>query len=559
MNPPIPQFDKRHKFVLLGVALTGMLIRILDGIHTPVFMDELPILYNVAHFLNEKTLTPIHFSYPTFFSYLVSLPIIITFSGLYFFHQYPLSGLSDGAWLEFIFHQFRDSLIMSGRAVSLIAFCVILWLMYRLARRFFGFIPLLISFAFLSFDPLGGRFVAYSRYALPDVTAALWVTLGFLCCLHYLETCHCRWLWAASFVIGLAISTKYNAGMAVVPLVLTLLIRPPRQRGKIWLQVTGFGILGLFAGSPAMLWAAGQYIRGYIWESRHMADGHLGANDIDYWWVAKALWNYKTMMLPVILVTLIFRFVKHRTQDWVFLAFILSSFMIIGRFEKKAMHYFIFLMPVLALFIGLTMNEIWQPCHRSKWASKVFILITAALFFIYPGYRIMKMTHRDLQPDNRLLAESWVRENIQPESRLLLDPLSMQNLISIGQRDSTINRFVRLKSPFVDQVRAFYARLPVYRIENIRCFWDNRDLLNPLETDYVIVSSQNFERFFTEDRNRWPDPGTALYAQFIRRREFYEYLFSSPRCALVMTFKTMTGPEVRIYRMLPPIVGQGTH
>jgi hypothetical protein len=558
MNPPNPLFNKIQKSVLLGVALTGIFIRILDGIHSPVFMDELPILYNVAHFLNEKTLTPIHFSYPTFFSYLVSLPVILTFSGNYLLHHYPLSGLTDGAWLEFVFHQFRDSLIMSGRVVSLIAFCLILWTLYRFARRFFGFIPLLIAFAFLSFDPLGGRFVAYSRYALPDVTAALWVTGGFLCCIYYLETCQYRWLWAASFIIGLAISTKYNAGMAVVPLVLTLLIRPPSHRVKVWLQVSGFGVLGLLAGSPAMLWAAGPYIRGYLWESRHMAEGHLGANDVDYWWVVKALWNYKTMMLPVILVTLIFRSVKHRTWDWLFLAFILSSFIVIGRFEKKAFHYFIFLMPVLALFIGQTMSEIWQSCRRITWVSVAFILMTAALFFIYPGYRIIKMTHRDLQPDNRIVAETWIRKNIQPESRLLLDPLVMQNLISVEQRDSTINRFVQMNSAFVEQVRAHFARVPVYQIENIRLLWDHTDPLNRLKTDYIIVSSQNFERFFIADRNRWPDPGTALYTQFIRRKQFYEDLFTWPQTVLVMDFQTTTGPEIRIYRMLPSGTGQET-
>ena len=95
MNPPNHQFDPLQKRVLLVIALTGIVIRILDGFRVPVFMDELPILYNVAHFLNDKTLVPIHFSYPTFFSYLVSLPIILTFTGLYFLHQYPLSGLAD--------------------------------------------------------------------------------------------------------------------------------------------------------------------------------------------------------------------------------------------------------------------------------------------------------------------------------------------------------------------------------------------------------------------------------------------------------------------------------
>ena len=448
-----------------------------------------------------------------------------------------------------VFNRFRDSLILGGRVVSLVAFILILWILYKLARRFFGFIPVLIAFAILSFDPLGGRFVAYSRYALPDVTAALLVTGGFLSCIFYLETRHHRWLRAASFIIGLGISTKYNAGMAVVPLILALLIEPPLHPIRSWFQVIGFGILGLFAGSPAMLWVPGQYIQGYLWEARHMASGHLGANDVDYWWVVKTLWHYKTMMLPVILITLIFRFVKHRKQDWIFLAFILSSFLIIGRFEKKAIHYFIFLFPVLALFIGQTMKEIWQSCRRARWMTAAFIVLTAVLFFIYPGYRIIKMTVRDLHPDNRRLAESWIRDNIQPESRLLLDPLVIQNLISVEERDSTINRFTEMKSAFVKQVGEAYEQSPVYHISDIRDVWDANNFLDGLRPEYIIVSSQNFERFFIENRARWPEPGTGLYMQFIHRRQFYRRLFTWPKAALIKSFRTSTGPEIRIYHI----------
>ena len=558
MNPPNGRFDPIQKRILLVIALTGIIIRILDGIRVPVFMDELPILYNVAHFLNDKTLIPIHFSYPTFFSYLVCLPVVLTFAGLYLLHQYPLSGLADSAWLGFVFNRFRDSLILGGRFVSLAAFVLILWILYKFARRFFGYIPLLIAFALLSLDPFGGRFVAYSRYALPDVTAALWVTGGFLCCIFYLETKHHRWLWAASFIIGLGISTKYNAGMAVVPLILTLLIQPPSHPVRRWLQVTGFGFLGLFAGSPAMLLVPGNYIQGYLWESRHMASGHLGANDVDYWWVVKTLWDYKTMMLPVIFITLIFRFVKQRKQDWLFLAFFLSSFIIIGRFEKKAIHYFIFLFPVLALFIGRTMNEIWHFCRRVRWGSAAFIVLTAVLFFIYPGYRITKMTVRDMHPDNRRLAESWIRDNIRSESRLLLDPLVMQNLISVEHRDSTINRFTEMNSALVKRVRTAYEQGPVYHITDIRKVWDTNIFLNGLRPEYIIVSSQNFERFFIENRTHWPDPGTALYTQFIRRRHFYKQLFTWPKAVLVKSFRTSTGPEIRIYHVLASDTGKET-
>ena len=69
------------KYVGLIVIFLALVIRVLDGIRVPLYMDEVPLLYNISHFISNKTILPEHFSYPTFFSYLMIIPVLILFFG----------------------------------------------------------------------------------------------------------------------------------------------------------------------------------------------------------------------------------------------------------------------------------------------------------------------------------------------------------------------------------------------------------------------------------------------------------------------------------------------
>lgn len=547
----IPGNEKRIEIAkwaaLFCVALIGVVIRILDGVRTPIFMDEMPILYNAAHLIKEHTLVPIHFSYPTFFSYIMILPVGFTFIILYCISGYPLSGLTNSQWVTFLFNVFQDRLMLSGRLLSVIAFAGILWIIYRLGMKKFGFVSLLFAFIFLAVDPLGGRFVAYSRYALPDVTAAFWVTLGLLFCIKYIDNPRIPVLRAAAFVIGLGISTKYNAAMAVVPLIVTFLSVRPRKWYLVLIQLAMFCILGVIAGSPGLLWAPQKYYEGYLWESRHMAEGHLGTNGIIYWWVIQYIWQCGTWMLPIIVLAVIISFVRRQKQDWIFLSLIISSFLVIGRFEKKSIHYFLFLYPALALYIGSAMSFFLLRLHH-RWSRMIFILLAAYLFAIYPGYRIARMVKRDLMVDNRISAEKWIEKNIPSEKQLLLDPLMFTHLISKIDREQSIESFRNFGNPFLKNIESYFQSRPVFELMNIRDFWESLDTLDMHSADYLILSSANYQRFFVDDRSRWPEKDTDLYTLFIQRRQFYQFIFNNPSQFLpIQTFDGPAGPTIRIY------------
>jgi hypothetical protein len=527
------------------ITAAGMAMRILDGIKVPVFMDEIPILYNVAHFISDRTLTPVHFSYPSLFSLLAVIPTVCIFIVGYLMQGYPVSGLGDSTWLGFLFRMQQDRLVFGGRIVSMVAFAGILWFLYRKGRRSYGFVPLLIGFAMLSFDPLGGLWIQYSRYALPDVTAAFWVTMGMLLCFETVSDNKNR-LVMASFVIGLGISTKYNAAMAVFPLLVTWIINNPLKRLTALPRMLGSGLAGFVLGSPAMLWASQNYWAGYLWESRHMADGHLGAYDVNYLWIFRHIQACGTWMLPFIVLALLTAVIRREKKDWIFLALFIPSFLVIGRFEKKSIHYFFFLYPVLALFIGRFISIVWSACSR-RWMKLGLGVLIAALFLVYPGYRALKMIKRDWITDNRLLAETWIERHIPSGSRLVLDHHMFTHLMTPEDQEF-IQSFIESENPHRDLAKSFLNR-PYFQIVPLQRVHRSPDTLAILNPDYIIISGQNYRRLFEEDSTRIPDKDSPLYREFILQKTFFASLMAkNSRYRLVQNIAGPAGGDVRIYR-----------
>ncbi len=531
------------------IILLGLVIRVLDGVRIPLFIDEVPILYNVAHFVKEQTLIPTHFNYPTFFSYLIAIPVMAVFVLFYVVSGFPLSGLTDAPWMGFLFSSKLSLLAYGGRIVSLVFSLGTVYLIIRYGRRRFGLVAGLWAGIILCIDPFGGRFLAYSRYCLPDVTAVFLVTLGMVLCFQYLENGRGRALYLAALAVGLAISTKYNVGMAVIPLLLTPLIQ---REKKLWKTMALAGLLvagGFLLGSPGWVLVPKKFIQGYLFEARHMAAGHLGAHDIDWIWVFVRLWGLKTYILPFAILAVGYSILKREKEDILILALIIPSFLVIGRFEKKSIHYFLFLYPMVALLMGRWISEMGRLIPTRMW-KQVFTLACGLLFILYPSYRMGLMIRRDLMVDNRIAAQEWVQRNVPGGSTIVMDPLTLRNLMDVDTNAKTVEALKQTGSALWQEARRFYESKPAYRISSIRDIWEDQTSLDTLQADYVMVSYENYGRFFTDNPHQVPDAVSPLYGEYHRKKAFYFYLFDEHHHPFrhAKTFDTIAGPEVKIFK-----------
>ena len=545
--------DKWFNKLFFAILLIGFLVRFLDGIRVPLFIDELPILYNVAHFAKHRTVIPIHFYYPTFFSYLITFPVMAVFGIFYLMSGYPLSGLLDAPWVGFLFDEKLSLMAHGGRLVSALLSTATIYLVIRFARQRFGSAAALLAGVILAIDPFGGRYVTYSRFCLPDATAVFLVTLGMILCFQYLRQGGRRTLHIAALVFGLAISTKYNAGMAVIPLMLTPLMR--REAG--WWKtvfVSGLCLLaGFLVGSPGWLLVPKQFADGYLFEARHMAAGHLGAHDIDWLWIFIRLWQLKTYILPFAVLAVGYAFIRREKEDILIIALIVPSVLYIGQFEKKSIHYFLFLFPMTALLMGRWAIAVWNRLSIQTWRW-TFAVLCGIVFIVYPSYRMGLMIRRDMMKDNRILAQTWVEINVPKDTRIALDVITLRALIDADAAAERIETIKNANSPMWEEVRRYYSEKSTFRLMNIRQIWEDASALDTLKADYILASYENYGRFFTNTPQQIPDQSSPLYEEYHNKKAFYFALFdeSNPAFRFVKAFDSIAGPEVKIYKRILP-------
>lgn len=532
--------------ILIFIAL---IIRVLDGFRSPLDMDEMPILYNVAHFFKDKTIIPAHFSYPTFFSYLIIFPVAALFLLYYLLAGYPLSGLFDLQWMSFLFSFKLSLLVHGGRFVSICFTLCTIYLVFHWGWKRFGLGAGLIAGFILALDPCCGRYVSYSRLCVPDVTAAFWVTLGMILCFEFVEKGRIKLLSVSAFVLGFAINTKYNAGMALIPLLAALVIKKEGRNWKTILSTGGSFVLGFLIASPGWLIVPHLYIDGYLLEARHMTEGHLGAHAVDWLWVYGYLKNCNTLILPIIMLAVGYSIFKHEKGDILFLLLIVPSFLYIGQFEKKAIHYFLFLYPTLALYIGRSVQILGKRI-RSRIGMTLFIAVCSVLFVFNPLYRLSRMVRRDMMKDNRHSAEAWIEDTIPQGARIMVDRLTLQNLVDIEESQNQIRQFRASGSSFLVTVQQFYRERSAYRIVDIRDFWDDIEAFEKVNVNYIVISSSNYRRFFTANPNQIPGKSSPLYEEFHKKKTFYTNILEEDvhPYRLIKRFATIAGPEIRIYR-----------
>ncbi len=531
------------------IILLALIIRLLDGLRVPIYMDEIPLLYNVSHFIGHKTLLPEHFSYPTFFSYLMFFPVVTLFVGYYVIAGYPLSGLMDHQWMQFLFDQKLSLIVFGGRFVSFFLSMLTMIIVYFWAKKRYGLGTGLITVCILGLDPFGGHYVAFSRYALPEMTTAFLVTVGLLLCFEFLVNSQKEYLFFASFLIGLATSTKYNAGMAVIPLVCVPFLAGKERRWNRVLSTWGFFILGFVTGSPGWLIRPHRFIQGYVSVNNLLAMGHVGDQGVDWLWIFAQIWQRDTYVLPIVFLAVGYAIYKHSREDILFLFLVVPSFFYIGQLEKKSIHYFLFLYPILSLFMGRITSVIGQKL-RIPIVRQFFIFLCLILFFVNPLFRISKMVYRDMTLDNRIAAERWIQKKIPDESVIIIDPVIFRNLVDEDQALLDIKKFESSGSYYLEEVKSYYENRPLYHIRNIRNYWDhpNSFLENP--TDYIVISSSNYHRFFIQDSSQVPDHESLLYRGYQTQKAFYEKIFSEEghSLRLLKRFSGIAGSEVRIYQ-----------
>jgi hypothetical protein len=503
-----------------------------------VFIDEATVFYNILNFIEKRTIMPSYFNYPTFFSYLSIIPTCLV--GLVLYIKGILTIPQDFAVLAY----YLDSILpyLGARITSLVFGLLTILLLFKIGNRFFDKRTGLIAAAFLAFSKLH---IYYSGYALPEVTMTFFATCSLFFSLSALRSKSIRDYVLAGVFAGFTCSTKYNGALIILLILTTHLIHLYDEKRLLspykWINrkiiFSGMAfICAFFISSPGWILSPAIFWKSVVFEHAHMITGHLGSFGTIYIRHLILFWTWERIISVFFGLGLFYAMFRHTRQDIAILTLTLLSFFYIGSWQKKSLHYLIFLYPALSLLSARLISDIISKI--SERVLRTTILFIVFSIFSWQIYSVVMYTYQKALKDNRDIALGWIQSNIPEGSRVIIDWAYTPRLLTVEQKETA-----KKKNP------AFFEKYlrssPTYELILLKY---TPGWLEGINADYLITSSGCFDRFF---KTSAPPLNNPLFSSYKKRRDTYASLFYEEEGVgwkLITEFHKGSGPTILIYR-----------
>lgn len=538
---PFSSYPKRLRITLVSVSvlilLTGLAAHVINS-WQPIFIDEGPVLRNQLRFVQMRTLIPDHAKYPTFY-YYVSLPATavsivvnaVTGAG---------ESIQQTAAQLFLFE--RRDLALGPRLFNIaILYAAAGFVALIIARRVS---PVAALFAFFLVASTPGL-LTYTGYALPDVTLIL-LGAGNLWFLYRFQKSDDLWFFlGAVALVGLAISTKYNAaGLAVSPGIWGVAVN--MRSGMLFSKlfplhvVLALTVLIVFflIGSPGWILAPDFFLDELRFEVEHASKGHIGAVGVPVLGQIELLLTNIPVLFLLSLPGLILAARHEGMASLIPISSIVATLALAAFSEKQSFHYLFPAIPGLSILAGHTIGVVLQRYRRPALFGFAAICLLLSAVSLTDAARLFRPNATDL-------AKSWILHNIPEGSRVTTEfayvPVVYSKEHAAAVRESTL-----YKALGTDPLSAE----PMYVVtENT---YDLADL-EAKHVQYLITSPRVFDRFFDHGlfTKRAPEPDHPMFKEFEQKRAFYEALFASDDWHIVYESRTGHGPDALVLQYIP--------
>lgn len=319
---------------------------------------------------------------PGFYNY-GSLYILLT--RIVFDFAAPIAGWGSVPRQDLPFSQWVGDfahLLLLGRWVTVALGAATVPLTFGLGRRLFGERAGWIAAVFAAIAP---GLVVFGHYMTVDVPAAFFSTLALLLATAALENARAREIRAALLrivaagaVAGLAAGTKYNLGLALLPVfVPTMALWKSDERRS---ALAGVVLAGLASGvaflcsTPGVLLEPQLFMRDFQVELSRNASGQgmifqgTVPGALYHLWVTLPIsleWPLYLLCLVGVGVSLR----RRRPEDALLWLFVLPTFLALAGAERKFVRYVVPLIPPLCVLVARALDEGLQTRLSGVWKT----------------------------------------------------------------------------------------------------------------------------------------------------------------------------------------------
>lgn len=307
-----------------------------------------------------------------------------------------------------------------ARVLSAAAGVVSVWLLFRIGARLFGRPAAFVAAAFLA---LAFLHVRDSHFGVTDVPMTCMVLVGFLAIVKLSESGSRRDLVGAGILTGLAVATKYNAALLVLPAGFAILSdplqRPIRER---LVRLVGFGAMMLAAFlivCPFSVLSHEKFLADLADVSRHLAGGH--GPDLGRGWTyhltTTLRYGLGMPLLAAGILGLPLMLWREGRRGVLVALFPVAYYALIGSGRTVFARYILPAVPFLCLTAGYlvatTAAAVTNYLQRPAWRIPLTTVITAAV--LLPSLlSVIAFDRLIAREDSRVLARRWIEARFAP-------------------------------------------------------------------------------------------------------------------------------------------------
>ena len=312
---------------------------------------------------------------------------------------------------------------MAGRVLTAVIGSLSVLAVFAIGKRLWSISAGLVAALVLALLPFH---VAHSQYVTTDVTSAFLVLLAFAAAVWVAQAGRWHAYVLAGLLAGLAASTKYNAGVAALMVVVAhgLFWRGQSLRQLPRLVSAGAAAVGGFVlGTPFALLSWPEFWRGLTGQVGDYSAGQHG--DFTGAWNWRGYFNFfwneglqpSGMLVMLIGVVVLLRHRAHVGVVW--LSFVVPYMLL---HIAQGSHFIRNMVPVgvlAALPIGVGVAAIGQwAAQRMPRLRTVVVVFLLALLLVPAASDTLRAQVRQARGDTRVQLTDWIDAHVPPGARI---------------------------------------------------------------------------------------------------------------------------------------------
>jgi 4-amino-4-deoxy-L-arabinose transferase-like glycosyltransferase len=550
--------------VALGFALR--LIGLSYGNPFRYHPDEMKLVYHAGNILDYTSWSRETFfllkGYPPFYAFALAGAFLVYILWL------MISGTATSlaaVKVYYYLHPFHFHMV--GRWLSLLAGVLTIVAIYEIGKRLYSRMTGLWAAAFwaVTFLP-----VKNANFATVDILLTLFTTLSFYFSVGILHRGRLKDYLGAAIFAGLAVATKYNAGLILLPILAAHLLAPRqyvasgsggRLRARLAalldrrLWLAGLATLAAFLiACPLPLIDFHRFWQSVAGTAEFEQTGKLGSGGTFFSYLtgdqspgygffydntfgASLGWGVTVLFL----LGMIYLLWRRRREDILILIFPVVLYAVIGQMNYKAMRHLLPLVPFLLLIAA----ELLSACASRMKSRRKILIFYVVIIGLAVAPQLLKSLRYDLalyQVDTRTRLKEWIETNIPAGARIGTEEFAPPLLSS-----HDLNLEIIRQSPDYRHSYDLFGLVPKMFVHGRQRTNDHdaRGYVIEQRIEYIVLDS------FTRARYEWPQ-SRQRYPDRVAQRELF-YAWVRDNCELIQRTEPentlQISPSLELYRV----------